>query len=391
MWERRIRETIDWALRELRVDGADGTFALASAFDADSEGVEGKYYVWTEAEIDALLGTDAPLFKATYDVTPAGNWEDHTILNRRTNGALRSDAEEATLRRCLAALADARARRVPPQRDDKVLADWNGLMIVALAHAAVAFDDDAWRDAARRCFDFVTTQMDIDGRLRHSWCNGSAQHPAVLDDYANMILAALALFEAFGEVAYLARAEAWAEVVHTHYLDASDGGYFLSADDTLDVIARTKIVADHATPSGNAMMVEGLARLWHLTGDVRYRDRADTLIQLFSGDNPQYLVGIPGLLTAFEVLERARQVVIVGDPDDPATRTLRRAAVTAGTALTLLVPIDGDAAALPETHPARGKTMVDGMPAAYVCANQTCSAPATDAGALAALLTTSGR
>ena len=388
LWERRIRETIDWALRDLRVDGPNGTFAFASAFDADSEGVEGKFYVWTEAEIDGLLGADAPLFKAVYDVTPGGNWEDHTILNRRAYRGLRSDDEEATLRRSLATLATARSRRVPPQRDDKVLADWNGLIIKALAHAAVVFDEDPWRDAARRCFDFVTTQMDSAGRLRHSWCNGSAQHPAVLDDYANMILAALALFEASGDAACLARAEAWAEVVHAHYVDASDGGYFLSADDTLDVIVRTKTVADHATPSGNAMMVEGLARLWHITGDPRYRDRADTLIQLFSGDNPQYLVGVPGLLTAYEVLERARQVVIVGDRDDPATRALRHAAVTAGTALTLVISVDGDSAALPETHPAAGKTTIAGMPAAYVCANQTCSPPATDVAALAALLTT---
>ena len=194
-------------------------------------------------------------------------------------------------------------------------------------------------------------------------------------------VAALALFEASDDPEYLARAESWAETAHAHYWDDADGGYYLSADDTTDIISRTKTVADHATPSGNGVMVEALARLWHLTGKPVYRERADAVVRRFSGDNPQYLISVPGLLTAFDVLENARTVVIVGERDDAPTKALRGAARSGATALTIVSTVAPDTA-LPETHPAAGKTVIDHAPAAYVCAQQTCGPPVTDADAL---------
>jgi len=179
----RTGETVAWALTDLRtaaeVDAAD--FAFASAFDADSEGVEGKYYVWTEAEIDALLGDDAPTFKAAYDVTLDGNWEGATILNRTSDRDSADPDREHRLAACRTTLLAARAGRVPPQRDDKVLADWNGLMIVALARAAAALDQPSWLEAATQCFAFVRNRMQQDGRLLHTWCAGRARHAAVGD------------------------------------------------------------------------------------------------------------------------------------------------------------------------------------------------------------------
>jgi len=378
IYEVRIRETIDWALREMRIEHVeDGTFAFASALDADSEGVEGKYYVWSEAEIDSLLGTDSSLFKQTYDVTAQGNWEGTTILNRSKTNQFGPEATEVKLAECRTKLLAARSLRIPPGRDDKVLADWNGLMIAALANASAVFDNPSWLDAARAVFSFVINNMEIDGRLRHAWCAGRAAHAAVIDDYANMARAALALHEVTGERGYLAMAEAWVETVGSHYWDDAGGGYFLSADETDDVITRPKTVADNATPSGNGIMAEVLARLFHLTGDEAYRHRADHLFRLFSGDNPQYLFSIPGLLTSFEFLAGSTQIAIIGEPDDPATLNLRHAVFGAGVPLkvvTLLAPGES----LPEIHPAREKGPVEGRPTAYVCVGSTCSLPVTD-------------
>jgi len=197
LYEQRIRETVGWLLREMRVapagDGAASAFA--SALDADSEGEEGKFYVWREAEIDAALGAQSEIFKQHYDVTPSGNWEGHTILNRSAHPALADAATEAGLAASRAILLNQRDRRVRPGWDDKVLADWNGLMIAALAHAGEVFGETAWLDAARSAFSFVRDQMTSDGRLLHSWRAGRARHPASLDDYVNMAPAYLALAE----------------------------------------------------------------------------------------------------------------------------------------------------------------------------------------------------
>src|SRR5215468_4684923 len=166
---------------------------FASSLDADSEHEEGKFYVWSDAEIDAVLGGDDPLFKSIYGVTPGGNWEGHTILNRIAHPEMGDDAAEAHLAAARAALFAVRVERVRPGWDDKVLADWNGLMIAAVANAAQIFDQPSWLAAAVEAFAFVTGSLVIDGRLRHSWRDGRAKHPATLDDHAQLCRAALAL------------------------------------------------------------------------------------------------------------------------------------------------------------------------------------------------------
>lgn len=381
LWHRRAAESIAWAMRDLRVDVPGGGFAFASALDADSEGIEGKYYVWTDEELRSLLGAHADLFADAYDVTPGGNWEGVCVLNRRANPTPRPDAEEDILRDCLEVLLQRRASRVPPQRDDKVLSDWNGLMITALVHAGVVFDEPAWVEAAEQVFAAISRVMDTNGRLGHTWCAGAARHPGVLDDYANMINAALTLFECTARHGYLDAAETWAQTVHRHYWDDADGGYFLSADDTGDVISRTKTIADYATPSGNSAMLSALARLQALTGNPVYGERADVMVRLFSGDNEQYLLGVPGLLNAFERLVRGTQVVIIGGKDDAATAALRHAAMAGPDPLATVATYPPEAT-LPEGHPAHGKSMIDGQATAYVCREQTCGAPVTKPAAL---------
>ncbi len=379
----RAHETVDWLLRDMRVDDDDdGRFAFASAYDADSEGVEGKYYVWSEAEIDAILGLDSALFKAAYGVTAPGNWEGVTILNR--SHAATAIADDPRIGAARARLLAARRERVPPAWDDKVLADWNGLAIAALANAGTVFGHPAWIHAARAAFAFVGRHMAdpaAPDRLLHSWRAGQARHAAVLDDYANLARAALALHQATGEGAFLTLAEAWTETLDRHYWDKAEGGYFLTADDAADLITRPKTIADHAVPPGNGTMVEVLGRLFLLTGRTAYRERAEALVKLFSAATPEHNARMPTLCIGAEILEAPVQIVVLGSATDPARAELLKAAREAAPATAAIAALD-PAEPLPEGHPAAGKGLRDGRPTAYVCAGATCGLPKTDASIL---------
>jgi len=378
LYEQRIRETVGWLLREMRAAAApDGSRAFASALDADSEGEEGKFYVWSEAEIDAALGADAALFKQHYDVTPGGNWEGHTILNRSAEPDFRDAATEEKLAACRATLLKRRDKRIRPGWDDKVLADWNGLMIAALAKAADVFAEPGWLAAAREAFDFVRTQMTVDGRLRHSWREGKARHPASLDDYANMARAALILGELTNDKGYVSQAENWVGVLDRHYWDKAAGGYFFAADDTKDVILRNKSAVDHATPAGNATMVEVLARLFYLTGKSAYRDRADALMGAFAGEIQKNFFPLASFLNASEFAQNALQIVIVGqrgEADTDALLITLRAHSLPDLVLSVIEPEEQ----LPDSHPAAGKGQEKGRATAYICRGTVCSLPLTD-------------
>ncbi len=259
LYAQRIEETISWLLREMVVD----TGGFASSLDADSEGEEGKFYVWSLAEIEAALGAeDARLFAEIYDVTAAGNFEGHNILNRLGAIALRDADTEARLASLRAKLLAHRATRVRPGFDDKVLADWNGLTIAALANAAQAFDREDWLAAAARGFAFVRERMTAAGRLLHAWRAGEAKAPATASDYANMIRAALALANATGKRDYIVQAQDWAAVLDTHYWSDELSGYYFAADDTGDLIVRPFSGQDEATPNANGVMVSNLTALY---------------------------------------------------------------------------------------------------------------------------------
>jgi uncharacterized protein YyaL (SSP411 family) len=386
LYAARVRETIGWVLREMTT--AEGGFA--GSLDADSEGEEGRYYVWDADEIDAALGPDAEAFKAAYDVRPGGNWEGKTILNRSALPTPGSPEDEAALAAMRDKLLRIREERVRPGLDDKVLADWNGLMIGALARAALAFDEPAWLDAARRAFSFVAGSMTVDGRLRHSWRARRAAHPATLDDYAAMADAAIQLYEATSEHATLDQAEAWIETVDRHFRDAAGGAYFFAADDVDDLIVRTKTAFDNATPAGNAILAMALVRLFHLTGKDLYRDRAEEIFAAFRGELDRNALGLTKLIAAFDLARAPVQVVVIGEASSDATRALLRA-VHAAPQPNRIVQAIAPGAALPAGHPAAGKTRVDGRPTAYVCRGPVCSLPLTDAGALRAAVADVGK
>jgi len=386
LYAKRTEETIDWLLREMTngKDGAEG-FAFAGALDADSEGEEGKFYVWSAEEVAAVLGEDAQAFAAVYDVSAGGNWEGKNILNRLHTMDWDA-AQEAAMAPLREKLLAHRAGRIRPGRDDKVLADWNGLMIAGLVRAGIVFDRADWIDLAVDVFDWIKTHMTADdGRLRHAFCAGELQHPAVIDDYANMARAALYLYEATGAPGYLEAAESWAAVADTHYFDADGGGYFMSADDTPGLVARPKPIFDNAQPAGNGTMAEVLVRLFLSTGNDAYRARAENLFATFVAEETNHNLHHPTLLIAWEMLTRGTQIVIAGDPSDAKAKALCTVALKAPNRLSVVTQI-ADAATLPETHAAAGKGPLDGKPAAYVCVGPTCSLPVTDPAALADIL-----
>ncbi|HEX3862167.1 MAG TPA: thioredoxin domain-containing protein [Stellaceae bacterium] len=382
LYAQRVAETIGWLTREM-TDPAGGFY---SSLDADSEHEEGKFYVWSEAEIAAVLGERAPLFKRFFDVTAEGNWEGHTILNRLAHPASGDATTENELTECRALLLAAREPRIRPGLDDKILADWNGLMIAALGEAGLAFGRADWVELAQRAFAFVQTEMTgSDGRLRHSWRAGDARHPASVDDYANLCRAALVLFEATGDAVYLTQARDWVAVLDRHYWDAAGGAYFFAADDTTDLIARVKTAADAAVPSGNGTMVGVLTRFALLTGNDAYRVRADAIITTFAGEVTRNFFPLATLLNNAELAGKPVQIVLVGNDEDPDLLALQR--VVYGASLPNRVVLEiRPGTNLPPGHPAEDKGLVKDHAAAYVCDGPVCSLPLTDPQALAATL-----
>ena len=382
LYARRIDETIGWLTREMTA--AEGGFF--SSLDADSEHEEGKFYVWSEAEIDAVLGPKSALFKRYYDVTAKGNWEGHNILNRLHHPAPADDATETELAECRALLFAVRAPRVRPGLDDKVLADWNGLMIAALARAAVAFARADWLALAERALAFIGAQMTgADGRLAHSWRAGRARHPASVDDYADLCRAALALYEATGRAAYLDRARDWVGVLDQYHWDGEGGGYFFAASDTPGLIARAKTAADAAVPAGNGTLVGVLTRLAILTGNDDCGRRAEAILAAFAGEVSRNFFPLATLINNAELVHKPVQIVLVGTPGDPALAALRQAADGVSLPNRILQVLAPDTA-LPEGHPSAGKGLVDGKAAAYICEGPVCSLPLTNPQALVTAL-----
>ncbi|WP_334147591.1 thioredoxin domain-containing protein [Hyphomicrobium sp.] len=372
--EARIAETVTWLAREM----IDENGAFTAALDADSEGEEGKFYVWSPDEIDAVLTpADAALFKETYGVTPEGNFEGHTILNRLHAKTLGPPDEEAKLAQLRAELLKARAERTRPGWDDKVLADWNGLAIGALARAGSVFDRPSWVTMARRAFTFVAERMTVDGRLVHATRHGKGRAPATAGDYANMIWAALRLYQVTGEAGDLAQAIRWAEILDRHYWDHDAGGYFTTADDTDDVIVRLKTASDDATPSANAMMVTNLVALGTLTGEQRFLDRAQSILSAFAADVARNLGGHTGLMAAAINILSPQLIVIVessGSPDTGLRAALNRMSIPGAMEIRVKEEVSDQGPPV-----VRGKSADGERTTAYVCLGPQCSLPVTTA------------
>ena len=376
----RIEETITWIAREMIAEGG----GFAASLDADSEGEEGKFYVWTRAEIEEVLGADnARLFCDAYDVKDGGNWEGHTILNRLHDVALRGPEEEAALAEMRGKLLSRRDRRVRPGWDDKVLADWNGLAIAALTHAGRIFGRDAWIDMAKHAFDFVSTKMDVEGRLMHSWRAQKLTAMATASDYANMMWGALRLYQATNEPTYLNAAERWCAVLDKHYW-LPDGGYAFTADDTPDVIVRMRGAHDDATPNANAVMLSNLMALFMITGTDAYRQRGEDIRSAFAPDVAANPLGHSGLLAnSLDVLAPQHLVIVEPQqPLEPGHLVTAAQQVSLPGAVQQWLPED----LMPKSGPLAGKTSHEGKSTAYACLGPQCSLPVTSEETLKTLL-----
>jgi uncharacterized protein YyaL (SSP411 family) len=374
------RDTLEYVRREMR-HPAGGFY---STQDADSEGEEGRFFLWDADEVRRLLGEDAAAIACRYwDVSDAGNFEHRNILHvtleiDQLAKLLHRDAE--TVRQVLAAarrtLFAAREQRVKPGRDDKILTAWNALMISAFAKAAEALDDDGYLRVAIDGVRFIETHLQRGDRLLSTYQDGVAKLNGYLDDYAFSIAALLDVFEAAQDRTFLERAGALANALLAHFWDADAGGFFFTSDDHETLIVRSKPAFDGSIPSGNSVALRNLLRLYHYTQEATYLARAESMLRLFAGALQEHPFGFANMLCAVDFyVQRPREVVVVAPTGADTGALLRRIREVYLPNRTLMVVDPAAEAALPPAL--RGKGMVDGKPTVYVCHNMTCAPPAT--------------
>jgi hypothetical protein len=379
---RRIAEEIyDYILREMTAP--EGGFY--STTDADSEGEEGKFFVWSKAELESLLGGDAATAIEYWGVSERGNFEGHNILNVPNDDdviAARLDISIAELTARLARIKDtlyaARTQRVHPGLDDKIITAWNGLMLASLAEAARVLDRDDYRAAAVRAGQFVLTHLRADdGHLLRTWKNGSAKIDAYLEDYADIIDALLELYQTTFETNWFTEARWLADYALAHFA-AEEGGFFDSADNAEALIVRPRSVQDNATPSGSAMLAKQLLRLAAYTGEARYEAAARGALRLLTEAMKQYPHGFGESLNATDLLVNGlAEVAVVGSPSAGETRALLATLHETYRPNIIAALTTED---LDHEHPIpllSYRTMRGGRPTVYVCRHFACQMPVT--------------
>jgi uncharacterized protein YyaL (SSP411 family) len=374
----RVVETVGFLLRDMKVGDA---FAASISSGAQIE--DGKYYTWSEAEIDAaLVGTFSARFKQVYGITRDGTIMGRNLPRRLGNPAPANEADEALLLKQRDMLLTLRGKRAKPLRDDRVLANWNGLTIAALARAGQVFEMREWIQIAVKAFDAVVKTLGGDAHsLSH--LPGSA---GVADDYADMARAALALKEVTGDDRFLAQARAWTAVLDTHFWNNQINGYCFYADNQEQLFVRPRMVFDNPTPSANGTMLTVLTRLAMLTGERDYMSRASTLAATFGNEANRMLNGAGSYLMGFEYLLNSLVILVIGHKGNARTQDLIRAYWSKPVPNGMIVQIEpGDP--LPEQHPATGRGMEGGQPTAYICQAGNCSNPFTSATELGWALT----
>ena len=383
-YRRIVEETITYVLRDLR--HPDGGFF--SAEDADSEGIEGKFYVWSLAEIESVCGPDADEVVRYFGATRAGNFTDpHTQYSGSILHVVDRDEDRPeAVERARAKLFQAREGRVRPGLDDKVLLAWNGLFLRALAEAASALGRDDWMEAARRNARFLLRALRRDdGRFLRSWQDGRATIVAYAEDHGALLEALCTLAEV-DDPAWLTDARAVADELLARFRDEEDHGFFTTGADAPPLIVRPKDAQDNATPAENSLAANGLLRLAALTGDPSYAEPAAAWLRVMApllGEHPTAFAYLLGALERY--LAPSVEVAIVGEPDDAATQALRAEVTTRFLPnVVVLQTRPGAGADLSPLLAERG--LVDGRPAAYVCEGYVCDLPVTDPDALRARL-----
>jgi len=371
LYRRITEEILDFIVREMR----DANGGFYSTQDADSEGVEGKFYVWDLDEFQEAAGEDGDLLARYFNVTGHGNWEHHNILNVPRPPELFCKLEKITeedlaqkVKAALPRLYAAREKRIRPGRDEKILTDWNGLALRAFAEAAAFLGRDDYRKIAEENAAFIFEKLWDGKHLLHSFKDGRARFNAYLDDYANVADGLLALYQLTFNERWLRQAESLAQIIIDRFADEDQGGFYFTAMDHEELITRTKDFFDNATPSGNSVAADVLLRLSALLGREDFRKHGEQTFSAVENHLAPYASGFGRMLAAVDfAVGPSMEIALVGETADLLTayrrKYLPRTVIAAG---------DSDIALL------RDRKSVNGKPTAYVCENLACKQPVTD-------------
>ncbi len=376
-YRRICEETLDFVLREL-THSQGGFF---SSLDADSEGEEGKFYIWTQDELEGVLGSDFDFFKAAYGITPSGNWEGKTILQRALDDStlaarfkLDHEGLQQKLSSCHAKLLEARSSRIRPTTDDKVLVMWNSLMLKAFSEAGRYLNRQDYLQVAIHNARFLLSKLYVNGRLHRSWREGQAKHNAYLEDYAGLILALLGLYQSDPNNEWYRSALKLADEMVEHFADPN-GGFFNTRDDHEVLLVRPKDIQDNATPSGNAIAATALLELAAYGDRTEWRDLAEEMLSSVYGAMLRYPTAFAQWLCAADfAVGPTHEVAIIGDSQRTETRELLNALWKTyrprqATAISTYPP-GPEAPALLKDRP-----LLNDLPTAYVCQGFVCQQP----------------
>jgi uncharacterized protein YyaL (SSP411 family) len=370
LYRRVAEETLDFTVREMR----DSNGAFYSTQDADSEGVEGKFYVWSLEEFRQVVGSDASVLADYWDVSEHGNWEESNILH------VTRDADDALLAKIESAkkkLYDAREKRIRPGRDEKVLTDWNGLMLRAFADAAAYLQRDDYLAVAEANANFILQTVWDGNRLLHSYKDGRARFNGYLDDYANVVDGLFALYQLTADYKWIDSAVRIADRMIELFWDPDDGGFYFTSKDHESLLTRTKDFFDNATPSGNSVAADVLLRMAAVLERSDYRKTAEAILQVVGGLLKQYASGFGRMLAAVDFsIGPSTEIALIGSAEPFLTALRKRYAPRT------VVAVGPE----PRIALLRDRTMVNGQPTAYVCENFTCKQPVTDVAAFEAQL-----
>ncbi len=387
------RDIFDYVLRDMT--GPRGGFY--SAEDADSEGEEGKFYVWTKGEIDTLLGSGAAAFEKYYGVTQSGNFERGTNILHIPDQL--SESEKKNIAPALESgrkkLFAARGKRVRPSLDDKVLVSWNGLMISSLAYGSRVLGEPRYAEAAEKAAGFIMSGMWKDGRLLRRYRDGEAGIPGFVDDYAFLDLALVDLYEATFDLKWIADAKKVADLMLKLFRDDDSGGLLFSADDNEQLPGTVRDAYDGAEPSGNSIAALALLKLAKLTMNSEYESAGREIINAFSAGIASYPVGFAQMLQALDFeIGPSMEIVIVGNSSDPFALNMLEVVDNEYLPSKILVfyPKDKPAGEIESVIPyTEMKEMIGGSPTAFVCSNFTCKFPTNDINQLRKLLSADDR
>ena len=387
-YKRIVEESLKFVIREML--SSEGGFY--SSLDADSEGEEGKFYVWQPDELSQILGGDYPFFEYAYGITSSGNWDGKIVLQRNKDDKslaehfnLTTEEVYTNLNKCHSLLLKARTDRIRPGTDDKVLTSWNGLMLAAFSEAARVLEFSEYLEIATRNADFLLTNLRLDGKLRHTYRAGKVGKEVFLEDYASLILGLLELYQTDFNNRWYVEAVGLAEEMIERFSDPA-GGFFDTPADGEVLLTRPKDLQDNATPSGNAMAAEAMLKLSYLTENPDWQEAAEKSLSIAAGLTVRYPTAFSRWLSAANLsLEQVKQVAIIGDSSDKRTMALLNE-VRATFQPNLVIacasypPSKGSPSLLAD------RTMLEGKPTAYVCEGFVCRKPVTEPEELRILL-----